>query len=146
MGIVSGYLLTLKMLLIPQVVVILAVMAFLGEGAFNYHNQIDCMDPNAPRMNNIGYVLSGYDIYRGNPVPTYDIVDPGTRSLIFAAEHNGDMTPDYRYCTPEGISLLKCSGNWQLSFQTDFISGTYSYNEKMEGSIGIGGGSNLAGN
>ena len=51
------------------------------------------MDPNAPRMNNIGYVLSGYDIYRGNPIPTYDIVDPGTRSLIFAAEYNGDMTP-----------------------------------------------------
>ena len=51
-----------------------------------------------------------------------------------------------RYCTPEGISVLKCSGNCQLSFQTDFISGTYSYNEKMEGSIGIGAGSEVAGN
>jgi len=128
-----------KMLRIPQLVVILATLAFQGECAYNYHNQIDCMDPNAPRMNNIGYVLSGYDIYRGNPIPTYDIVDPGTRSLIFAAEYNGDMTPDYRYCTPEGISLLKCSGNCQLSFQTDFISGTYSYHEKMSGSVGVGG-------
>ena len=117
------------------------------------------MDPNAPRMNNIGYVLSGYDIYRGNPVPTYDIVDPGTRSLIFSAEYNGDMTPDYRYifimlfnqifsiryCTPEGISVLKCSGNCQLSFQTDYIAGTYSYNEKMSGSIGVGGGGSAGG-
>ena len=56
----------------------------------------DCLDPDAPRMRNIGHMLSGYDIYRGNPVPTYDITDPGTRQQIFAAEYNGDMTPDYR--------------------------------------------------
>ena len=47
-------------------------------------------------MSNIGYVMSGYDIYFGNPIPLYDIVDPGTRSLVFSTEYLGDMTPDYR--------------------------------------------------
>ena len=56
----------------------------------------NCEDADAPRMNNIGYMMSGYDIYYGNPKPTYDIADPGFRALIFAAEYNGDMTPDYR--------------------------------------------------
>ena len=27
----------------------------------------DCESVDAPRVNNIGYVLSGYDIYHGNP-------------------------------------------------------------------------------
>ena len=56
----------------------------------------DCTDPDSPKMNNIGYVMSGYDIYFGNPIPIYDIVDPGTKSLVFAAEYNGDLTPDNR--------------------------------------------------
>ena len=43
----------------------------------------DCESVDAPRVNNIGYVLSGYDIYHGNPIPTSGIVDPGFRSLIF---------------------------------------------------------------
>ena len=47
-------------------------------------------------MNNIGYVMSGYDIYFGNPIPLYDVVDPGTRSFVFAAEYSGDVTPDNR--------------------------------------------------
>ena len=51
----------------------------------------------------------------------------------------------FRYCTPEGISVLKCSGNCQLSFQTDFIAGTYSYHEKMSGSIGVGGNGSAGG-
>jgi len=108
--------------------------------------KMSCEDADAPRMNNIGYVMSGYDIYFGNPVPTYDIVDPGFRSLVFAAEYNGDMTPDYRYCTPEGISLLSCSGNCALTFNTDFIFGTYSYNEDLSGKVGIGVGVSGAGN
>ena len=45
-----------------------------------------------------------------------------------------------RYCTPEGIMVLGCSGNCKLSFDTDTIVGNYSYNEKLSGSIGFGGG------
>ena len=91
-------------------------------------------------MKNIGYVLSGYDIYHGNPISASGIVDPGFRSLIFKAEYNGDTTPDYRFCTPDGLSLLSCFGNCALSFNTDEIYGTYSYREKLSGSFGIGGG------
>ena len=111
-------------------------------------------------MNNIGYMMSGYDIYYGNPKPTFDIVDPGFRALIFAAEYNGDMTPDYRcqklivkniysivnarYCTPAGISVLSCSGSCKLTFNAEFVFGTYSYHEDLSGSVGIGGGMNNA--
>ena len=42
--------------------------------------------------------------------------------------------------------VLGCSGNCKLSFNTDVISGNYSYDEKLSGSVGIGGGSSVAGN
>ena len=44
-------------------------------------------------MKNIADVLSGYDIYYGNPMPTGNIhKDPGFRQLIFNAEYNGATT------------------------------------------------------
>ena len=103
-------------------------------------------------MRNIGYVMGGYDIYLGNPA--YDILDPGFRQLIFDTEYSGEMTPDYRlytrieivetncnvlrYCIPDGISVLSCVGNCDLTFQTDFIFGNYSYNENLSGKVGVG--------
>jgi len=127
-------------------VVVLVCLLQLGNSISIKRLKMSCEDADAPRMNNIGYVMSGYDIYYGNPVPTYDIVDPGFRALIFNAEYNGDMTPDYRYCTPEGISLLSCSGNCALTFSTDFIYGTYSYHEDLSGKVGVGVGVSGAGN
>ena len=69
-----------------------------GLKIFKFNSVVlrDCEEADAPRMRNIGYVMSGYDIYHGNPAPTYDLVDPGFRALIFDAEYNGEMTPDYR--------------------------------------------------
>ena len=92
-------------------------------------------------MNNIGYLLSGYDIFYGNPVPSFDneLVDPGFRQPVFTAEYKGDMSQDYRYCIPDGLTILKCVGNCDLSFSTDIIYGTYSYEEKLSGSVGING-------
>jgi len=98
----------------------------------------DCESVDAPRFPNIGYILSGYDIYHGNPIPTDGIVDPGFRSPIFSAEYNGDTTPDYRYCTPDGLSILSCADSCSISFNTDVIYGTYSYYSKLSGSVGIG--------
>ena len=75
---------------VSSCLMILALLVSNGEAS------LDCTDADAPRMNNIGYVLAGYDIYFGNPIPLYDVVDPGTRSYVFAADYVGDMTPDYR--------------------------------------------------
>ena len=66
-------------------------------------------------------------------------MDPGFRTPIFAAEYNGETTQDYRYCTPDGLSILDCKGSCDLNFQTDIIYGTYSYYRKLSGSVGVGG-------
>ena len=76
---------------------------------------------------NIGYILSGYDLYYGNPIPTDSIVDPGFRSPIFSAEYNGSHTADYRYCTPDGLSILSCPGSCSINFHTKDIYGKHSY-------------------
>ena len=90
-------------------------------------------------MNNIGYVLSGYDIYYGNPVPTsgLNLVDPGFRGQIFNAEYNGETTADNRYCTPDGLSILSCDGNCAFSFDTEIIKGTHSYFNKLTEGTGF---------
>ena len=51
-----------------------------------------------------------------------------------------------RYCTPDGISILSCVGNCDLTFHTDFIFGNYSYNENLSGKVGVGVGVSGAGN
>jgi len=117
---------------------VLLLIVKLGNSKTIKRLKMDCEEADAPRMRNIGYVMSGYDIYHGNPAPTYDIVDPGFRALIFNTEYSGEMTPDYRYCTPDGISVLSCVGNCDLTFQTDFIFGNYSYNENLSGKVGVG--------
>ena len=71
----------------------------------------DCEDINAPQVSNIGYVLTGYDIFFGNPLATEQLADPGIRQPIFQAEYKGATTQDSRYCIPEGMSVLSCRGN-----------------------------------
>lgn len=101
--------------------------------------QRECSGLDAPLMNNIGYVLSGYDIYYGNPVPTsgVNLVDPGFRGQIFNAEYNGETTADNRYCTPDGLSILSCDGNCAFSFDTEIIKGTHSYYNKLTEGTGF---------
>ena len=55
---------------------ILALLVSNGEAS------LDCTDADAPRMNNIGYVLAGYDIYFGNPshCTTWWTLAPGPMS------------------------------------------------------------------
>ena len=36
------------------------------------HAQV-CSDFEGPKLNNIGYVLSGYDVYFSNPLPTQNV-------------------------------------------------------------------------
>ena len=72
---------------------------------------MDCEADNAPQLSNIGYVLTGYDIYFGNPIASELLSDPGIRQPIFSAEYTGSTTQDSRYCIPEGMSVLSCKGN-----------------------------------
>ena len=101
----------------------------------NISSHRDCNGPDAPVMNNIGYALSGYDIYYGNPVAlsSSGLVDPGIRNDIFLAEYsNNQTTADNRYCTPKGMTVKSCNGNCALAFSTEIIKGTSSYFHKLE--------------
>ena len=77
-------------------------------------------------MPNIGFVLSGYDVFEGNPVPTFDgraTPDPGYRQAIFAAEYSDSTTADTRYSVPDGVDILSCSGSCSLNFQVRLPDG-----------------------
>ena len=90
-------------------------------------------------MNNIGYVLAGYDIYFGNPKSTEEEIDPGYRLPIFQAEYNGSASQDTRYCIPEGMSVLSCRGSCRLDFVTTNINSTKTYLKNLEHSIRVTG-------
>merc|ERR1712061_38676 len=84
-------------------------------------------------MNNIGYLFKGYDIMRGNPLPVVGLSqDPGYRQPIFEATYkSGSKTADERYLQPDGTTITDCSGTCSLSFQTDEISGSKSYQDSL---------------
>ena len=108
------------------------------------------------KMPDIGYILRGYDMYYGNPLPTgewhfiprffiTDIfiptggpVDKGFQSAIFEANYDeGITTADGRYCIPEGMDIVACSG-CALSFGHEFFTGAKKYSEKLGFSLGFG--------
>jgi hypothetical protein len=86
-------------------------------------------------MPNIGYLLAGYDIMYGNPMPTdgQALVDPGFRQPVFAADYtDSPLTPDQRYLIPKGTTATDCSGSCSLHFQSTEIMGTHSYQSSLE--------------
>ena len=83
-------------------------------------------------MSNVGYLLVGYDVYAGNPLPTDVNPDPGFRSAIFDAEYKGSTTTDSLFCTPEGLSFMPCKGICQIKFDSRIILGRKSYSEGLQ--------------
>ena len=77
---------------------------------------------------NIGFVLSGYNIYFGNPIVTRPAtIDPGYRLPIYKAEYNGSTTQDQQHCIPEGMSVLSCGGTCVFDFSTTKMNSTKTY-------------------
>ena len=74
-------------------------------------------------MHNIGYILSGYDIFYGNPKATFPGPDPGFRAAIFNASYSGKATADQRYVVPDGMEVLSCSGDCKMVFGSSKIAG-----------------------
>lgn len=82
-------------------------------------------------MKNIGYLLSGYDIYHGNPLSFKGVPgDPGLRQQIFDVQYNGGMSADGRYCVPDGL-LIRQDISCNLNFITEFLTGTKKYTEEL---------------
>ena len=90
-------------------------------------------------MNNIGYILAGYNVFFGNPAPTKEIIDPGYRLPIFKAEYKGSTSQDTRYCIPEGMSVLSCRGSCLLDFSTTTIKSNKTYLENLAFKVGATG-------
>ena len=99
----------------------------------------------AAKLNNIGYLLGGYDLYAGNPKPMDANPDPGFRSAIFEAEYNGSTTPDNLFSVPEGLSFQSCNDSCQINFDTRIILGRKTYTEALQVKVsevsqqGVGG-------
>ena len=83
-------------------------------------------------MSNIGYLLAGYDIYAGNPMPMDTNPDPGFRSAIFDAEYKGSTTPDSLFCTPEGFLFISCDDSCPINFDSRIILGRKAYSEGLQ--------------
>lgn len=84
-----------------------------------------------PTMNNIGYLLKGYNIFYGNPLPTGETLeDPGYRQMIFDAKYSGRTTSDGRYLVPDGVDLERAD-SCSYTFGSSFITGQRSYSESL---------------
>ena len=80
-------------------------------------------------MNNLGYVLRGYDIYFGNPSSVKKgTPDPGFKDPIFKADYKQSRTSeDGRYLVPKGMSMLSCENTCSMNFNSEKIAGTHSF-------------------
>ena len=74
-------------------------------------------------MKNIEYLLSGYDIYFGNPASTFGQIDPGFRDSIFIEVYKGSTTPDSLFDIPEGLSFGFSNNTCQIDFESKIIQG-----------------------
>ena len=99
----------------------------------------DCTSINESWAKNIAYVLSGYDIYFGNPLATSSVIDPGFRQLIFQAEYSGETTQDGLNCIPDGLDIRSCSKSCSYTFTSRYVAGTKSYHNSLGVYLGIQG-------
>jgi len=103
------------------------------------HDNVDTRlnSATAVTMPNIGYVLSGYDIYKGNPIRKGK-PDPGFRYPIFRAVYEeGNLTPDNRFKEPNGMSIQSCDGTCVLDFKSSLISGSKSYRKELSNKVSV---------
>jgi len=82
---------------------------------------------------NMGKVVSGYNIYQGNPMPTAAGVDPGIigRPLFDMSYAQGQKTGDMRHLVPDGYSVTKVVG-CSLNFASKVISSNQDYEESLK--------------
>ena len=91
---------------------------------------------NLKTMPNVGFLLSGYDILFGNPLPTSAsgvlTSDPGFRSPVFVADYSeAQTTQDRRYLVPGGLAVRSCTGTCSLSFTSNIIESALQYQERL---------------
>ena len=87
------------------------------------------------KIPNIELLLSGYDIYFGNPSTTFGQIDPGFRYPIFKEVYKGSTTPDSLFDIPEGLSFGFSNNTCQIDFESKIIQGPMSYYEALTNKV-----------
>lgn len=124
------------------------------ENALDTGNESDTDPPphlaGLKTMPNVGFLLSGYDIMFGNPLPTsaFGVLtsDPGFRLPVFASDFSeGLTTQDLRYIVPSGLSVRSCTGTCSLSFTSSVIESEFEYSKRLGVKAKVSGGSKFFG-
>lgn len=90
-------------------------------------------------LKNIDYLLSGYDMFYGNPFPTSGNVDPGFRKKIFMASYVKNLkTGDKRFKIPDGLEMQK-NDACDMSMTNTEITGEKSFNNTLSVEATISG-------
>ena len=76
---------------------------------------------------NIGYLLRGYHLYHGNPLPTQVTADPGFLSLIFEHTYKLNLvSADNKYSVPDGTKS-NAKGGCTQSFNHEILQTSEEY-------------------
>ena len=95
---------------------------------------------NASPLNNVDYVLAGYDALRGNP--TGNRVDPGFKSgtPIFVGSYNQQLpTLDGKYLVPDGFSA-RVEHSCSTEFRSEVDDSVEEYENELNTVFGASGG------
>mmetsp|Transcript_11584 Transcript_11584/g.13345 ORF Transcript_11584/g.13345 Transcript_11584/m.13345 type:complete len:572 (+) Transcript_11584:46-1761(+) len=93
-----------------------------------------------PKLPNIGYLGSGYDLIKGNPQPTSAQADPGfTVAPIFTLAYTQNRTtPDGHYLIPDSVDAVR---ETSCSYATEELEvyGETSYSDQLKSSVDVNG-------
>jgi hypothetical protein len=80
-------------------------------------------------------VLSGYDVYLGNPSPTRAMTDPGFKHQIFDERYSGTTVDGSGEQLPDGVTELQCTGSCSLEADVSTFSDASSYSALLSSKV-----------
>ena len=88
-------------------------------------------------MPNVGYLFRGYDLIKGNPMPSRSPFDPGFQQKIFKGTYGKDhQTDDRRYTIPDHVDILsKVACN--IDFSTETITSLKEYQNDLSAHVSV---------
>ncbi len=89
-------------------------------------------------MNNIGYLMKGYNLLLGNPMDP-ERLDPGFASKIFETTYEDNKkTSDRKWTTPDNVEIIAkpvCSS----SYTSETLSTQSDYQKSLQAKVGVSG-------
>lgn len=95
-------------------------------------------DPEKDGFPNVGWALSGYNIFYGNPLSDSVGVDPGFKLPVFKSDYSAcERTQDHKFIRPQGLHIRQESG-CTSSFRSKVLSSADDYEDQASDSMTIG--------